>query len=187
MTRLNICSLMLQAAVAVAVLAQPALAAEPGSTSACTLLMGGFGTMTQDQETNAKWLGLSSDLAHSVGDKLGKAGHRISDFIVYLPDPTLRAKALQETVYKTGCHKVLQISFDLHSTPGPKDAPQSGFVVALSRLEETVAPDGKSRTIKIIETYNVEYEYIPSRPKPTLDGLAQSVADDLAKAGLLDQ
>ena len=163
------------------------MAADPGSKSGCTLLMGGFGTMTQDQETNGRWLGFSSDLAHAVGDKLGKAGYRMSDFIVYLPDPTLRARALEETVYKTGCHKVLQISFDLRSTPDPKGAPQSGFVVSLSRLEESVAPDGKSRTIKIIEAYNVEYEYVPSHPKPTLDALAQSVADDLAKAGLLEK
>jgi hypothetical protein len=177
------------AAVATAVLAQPALAgADPAGKAGCTVLMGGYGTMTQDQETNGRWLGLNSDLSHAVGDRLGKAGYRMSDFIVYLPDPTLRAKALEDTVYKTGCHKVLQISFDLHSgNAGAKDAPQSGFVVSLSRLEQDVAPDGKSRTLKVIEEYNVEYEYVPSHPKPTLEGLAQSVTDDLVKAGLFEK
>lgn len=175
-------------AVGVALLANPAhAAAAPDNKTACTVLMGGYGTMTQDQETNGRWLGFNSDLSHAVSGKLGTAGYRLSDFIVYLPDPDKRAKALEETVYKTGCHKVLQITYELRSSPGPKDAPQSGFVVSVSRLEQDVAPDGKSRTLKIIEEYNVEYEYVPSRPKPTLDSLAQAVTDDLVKAKLLEK
>lgn len=189
--RVIICSAVVSAAVAAATVAQPALAADPASQAGCTVLTGGFGTMTQDQEVNGRWLGLNSDLSHAVSDKLGKAGYRLTDFIVYLPDPAKRAKVLEETVYKTGCHKVLQITFALSGgTPGApasKDAPESGFVVSVSRLEQDVAPDGKSRTLKIIEEYNVEYEYVPSRPKPTLDSLAQSVTDDLVKAGLLEK
>jgi hypothetical protein len=177
--------LILPAVVAAAALAQACMAADPGTRAGCTVLMGGFGTMTQDAAINGRWLGLDSDLSHAVGDKLGKAGYRMSDFTVYLPDAKLRAKALEDTVYKTGCHRVLQISFDLGGGKS-KDAPQSGFVVSVSHLDEFVAADGKSRTLKITEVYNTEYEYLPDRAKkPTLEALAQSVTDDLAKAGVL--
>lgn len=180
--------LILPVALTAAILAQPCMAGtDPGGKPGCTVLTGGFGTMTPDPDTNGRWLGFNSDLSHAVSSRLGKAGYRLSDFVVYLPDPALRAKALEDTVYKTGCHKVLQISYDLRGPSAPKDAPQSGFVVSVSRLEQTVAPDGKSRTLKIIEEYNTEYEYIPSHPKPTLDGLAQSVTDDLVKSGLLEK
>jgi hypothetical protein len=147
----------------------------------CTLLMGGGGTATKDLDTNARWVTLSSDLSHAVGSALASRGYHLSDFIVYLPDPEQRAKALEQTIYKTGCGKMLQITYDLSGASG---APASGFVVSVSRFEQTAA-SRTARSVGIIEEYNVEYEYIPTKPKPTLGELAQSVADDLAKAGVL--
>jgi hypothetical protein len=181
--------LILPIVVAAAALAQPCQAGPaPGTDASCTLLMGAFGTITQDQHTNARWLTLGSDLSHTLSSLLTQQGYRIEDFIVYIPNAEVRAKALEDTIYKTGCHKVLQIHFDLQSgTSSPAGAPQSGFVVSVSRLEQTVAPDAKSRTLKIIEEYNVEYEYVPERKKPTLEGLARSIADDLVKAGVLEK
>jgi hypothetical protein len=181
-------SLIVLIAMVAGLVAPPCMAGPETATPSCTVLMGTDGTGAKDADTNARWLALDSDLSHAVSGLLKQQGYRISDLIVYLPDRDKRGKALEDTVYKTRCHKVVQINFDLQSgTPDPKGAPQSGFVVSVSRLEQTIAPDGKSRTLKIIEEYNTEYEYIPERKKPTLDGLARSISDDLVKAGLLEK
>jgi hypothetical protein len=181
--------LILPLALAAGILAvQPCQAgAAPATEGDCTVLMGGGGPQTPDQSTYARWLGLASDLSHAVSRSLVKKGYRLSDFIIYLPDPDQRAKALEKTLYKTGCSKLLQISFALSSESNASGgAPASGFVVSVSRLEQT-ASSANSRGLRIAEEYNVEYEFAPGKPKPTVAELAQSIADDLDKAHLLSK
>jgi hypothetical protein len=184
-------------AVAVAALVPPqCLAAGPapaGASSDCALLIAGTGTVEaignappeEVLRLKMKWGQLSLQLSGDVGGTLGKDGYHL---VPYTPDASAAdsARLLENELYRTGCSKLLKITYDVSgATSSAADAPRFGFAVSVSRLEQTSATGAASRSVRIVEEYNVEYEYVPERPKPTLAGLAQSVATDLKKAGVL--
>jgi hypothetical protein len=191
--RARIAPLVAAAALLIAPQCLGAGPAPAGASSDCALLIAGTGTVEPIRNAppedvlrlKMRWGQLSLQLSSDLGGILGKHGYHL---VPYAPDETAAdsARLLENEIYRTGCSKLLRITYDLSgATSGTGDAPRSGFAVSVSRLEQTSATGAASRSVRIVEEYNVEYEYVPDRPKPTLAGLAQSVAIDLEKAGLL--
>jgi hypothetical protein len=167
--------------------------APSGASSDCALLIAGTGTVeairnapTEDVlRLKMQWGQLALQLSSDLGGILGKHGYHL---VPYAPDESAAdsARLLENEIYRTGCSKLLKVTYDLSgATSSSGDAPRSGFAVSVSRLEQASTGGAASRSVRIVEEYNVEYEYVPNRPKPTVTGLAQSVAADLEKAGVL--
>jgi hypothetical protein len=190
-------SLILSIAAAACVLVRPCLAdpaPAPASTPTptCTLLMGGGGTVTPDKDVNTQWFSLNSILSRNLVSVLSQLGYRMQDFITDIPGADARGKALEDEVYKTGCWQVLRLTHEL--TPSP-DKPGSfskfTFVVSVFHLEQFPNPaKANARTVKIAEKYEMAYDYEMTPKvigKLSLTDLAQSMAADVVKAGVLEK
>jgi hypothetical protein len=154
--------------------------------------MGGSGTLTPDKDVNSRWLALNNTLSERVHGALAKLGYRLEDLIIATQDTGQRASALEQEVYKTGCGKVLLLTHDLKSsTDHPGVISRAGFVVSVSHFEAVPPPSKRlSRAVKIVEEYDVEYEYIlppEAKQNASLSELAQSIAADLDKAHVLEK
>lgn len=170
--------------------ANPAPAAATGPT--CTLLFGGGGTVTPDQDTNSRWFILNSAVSRYLASALTKLGYPVQEFITSVQDEDKRADALQEQLYKSGCSQVLRLTDELTADPAhPGHLSKFTFVVSVLRLDELRPPSkAYTRSVRIAEKYEMAYEY-PMKPgvieKMSFSDLAQSMAADVDKAHVLQK
>jgi hypothetical protein len=188
-------SLIIAAAACVLVrpcLADPTPAPTSAPTHPCTLLIGGGGTVTSDKDVNSRWFSLNSILSRNLVSALSQLGYRMEDFITYLPNADAQGKAFEDQVYKTGCTQVLRLTHELTASPDkPASFSKFTFVVSVFHLEQFPTPSKtNARTVKIAEKYEMAYPYEMSPKvigKLSLTDLAQSMAADVVKAGVLEK
>lgn len=144
----------------------------------CTLMVAGFGTTPEkaSPDLTRQWSILATALFHDLSRALGQMGYRVQEQLMLRTDPQDRGPLLEAELQKTGCGHLLQVTYELTGQGG-------GFGITVSSLEQTAQKP--RRAVRIVETYNVGYEFAPEKPKPTVSDLAASIAQDVDHAKVL--
>jgi hypothetical protein len=151
----------------------------------CTFVVGGGGTVIQDETINSRWLAINSVLTRNVVASLQKMNYRVTGFIAGEHDPDKRFAVIHARLEAAKCGKVLQISHALTTTPEkPNVITAFTFTASVFHLE----PGASDKEFKVVGEYEKSYQFALNREameKLSLSKVGETIAKDIDQAKVL--
>ncbi|MGC3997540.1 MAG: hypothetical protein QM767_08620 [Anaeromyxobacter sp.] len=169
--------------------AAPSAAGGPGPTARppdpagrCTLVLGGSGTVFEDEAVNQRWEAIDRTVAQSAAEQLTAEGHRAELYFSPERDPARHAQAVGAERARRGCGRLLQLARFVEGPPGQRRFGYEASVLV------PVGPQPAAGPFRVRTAWSRRYAFALA-PEVldgfSFDGLGRRAARDAARSGEL--